>query len=481
MLLLGSLLPPEVWRNRDVFFHDGMRMEIGPCHRRYATADFYERGDASASPGQARLDAEGNLDGLHRGAALPARRDRPEGARRGPALGLERRAALPRRRATSAASASSTCRAGMGGIQTYEGSWFLLQTAHRADLAASDYTVPMHARSSEWVAGGIFDEPSSARHLAWRQIRPLDVGAALLAARRHLRLRADDAEGAARGVGLGRRPLHAPLPHRRATAAAAASRSAAATTRRAARSTRPPGESIQVTENLRRGFTGLALRPNAYDWRVQGEREVLAPINITRGGYPGRSRAQLRLRAGSRSATTAGTCATPSILQGALKERGREYDLLTLWIDYQTQQPLYLDDAAAHRSASSCSRSASCSRATAATCTRYPAWPGGAQGARLRPRRRGLLRHRRGRQRLAPRELRRRSARNPSCAAHVAGVPGSRALAAAGARRSGRGLPDFRSGPQSGPARWTRMRARSPATRRRRAGAASVARVAPGP
>ena len=41
-----------------------------------------------------------------------------------------------------------------------------------------------------------------------------------------------------------------------------------------------------MTENLRRGFTGLALRPNAYVWRVQGEREVLAPINVTRGGYP---------------------------------------------------------------------------------------------------------------------------------------------------------------------------------------------------
>ena len=30
------------------------------------------------------------------------------------------------------------------------------------------------------------------------------------------------------------------------------------------------------------------------------------------------------------------------VLQGASKERGRDFDLLTLWVDYQTQQPLYV-------------------------------------------------------------------------------------------------------------------------------------------
>ena len=41
-----------------------------------------------------------------------------------------------------------------------------------------------------------------------------------------------------------------------------------------------------MTENLRARLHRAPLRPNAYDWRVQGEREVLAPINVTRTGYP---------------------------------------------------------------------------------------------------------------------------------------------------------------------------------------------------
>ena len=39
MKLVDPLLPPEIWRNREQFFHDGMRLEIGPCHRRYPVAE----------------------------------------------------------------------------------------------------------------------------------------------------------------------------------------------------------------------------------------------------------------------------------------------------------------------------------------------------------------------------------------------------------------------------------------------------------
>ena len=35
LLLLRQLLPAEIWQHREVFFHEGMRMEIGACHRRY--------------------------------------------------------------------------------------------------------------------------------------------------------------------------------------------------------------------------------------------------------------------------------------------------------------------------------------------------------------------------------------------------------------------------------------------------------------
>jgi len=129
------------------------------------------------------------------------------------------------------------------------------------------------------------------------------------------------------------------------------------------------GESIQVTENLRRGFTGLALRPNAYEWRYQGEREVIAPINVTRGGYP-----QEKERNFGPSGLSIGNdrwdVRHAVILQGSLKERGQEYDLVTLWIDYQTAQPLYI--VTRRRMAQQMVEVGIWSRATAATCPRIP-------------------------------------------------------------------------------------------------------------
>ena len=41
VLRLRTLLPVEVWRNRDAFFHEGMQLEVGPCHRRYPTPAFF--------------------------------------------------------------------------------------------------------------------------------------------------------------------------------------------------------------------------------------------------------------------------------------------------------------------------------------------------------------------------------------------------------------------------------------------------------
>ena len=41
-----------------------------------------------------------------------------------------------------------------------------------------------------------------------------------------------------------------------------------------------------TSENVRRGFEGLSLRPNAYVWRLLGHAEVLAPLNGSESGYP---------------------------------------------------------------------------------------------------------------------------------------------------------------------------------------------------
>jgi hypothetical protein len=68
---------------------------------------------------------------------------------------------------------------------------------------------------------------------------------------------------------------------------------------------------------------------------------VLAPLNVTRVGYP-----QRPVRNYGTSGLSFGSdrweVRQAVVIQGALRERGREYDLLTLYIDTQTQQPLYV-------------------------------------------------------------------------------------------------------------------------------------------
>ena len=43
---------------------------------------------------------------------------------------------------------------------------------------------------------------------------------------------------------------------------------------------------VIATAHLRRGFVGLSLRPNAYDWTYMGERDVIAPLNGSYLGWP---------------------------------------------------------------------------------------------------------------------------------------------------------------------------------------------------
>ena len=172
VISLQSLLPEEIWSNRKVFFHPGMRMVIGDCHRRYPVPAFFEEATRGLSP-RVTLDDDGNLEGYVAGLPFPPERidpAAPDAALRW-AWNLEHRF----RGAGPIGSFRIVDMAGrMGGDQTYEGEFFFLQTSHRADLRDEGYAEP-DARGNLWVAGGRFEEPTNVRHLAWRQMRPLDV------------------------------------------------------------------------------------------------------------------------------------------------------------------------------------------------------------------------------------------------------------------------------------------------------------------
>jgi len=338
VLSLRTLLPADIWRNREQFFFEGMKLEIGPCHRRYPVPSFQAAATAEFA-GRAALDEAGNLMGYVAGVPFPpdsidpaapdaaARwawnlQNRYRGA--GP-IGSFRLVDMP---------------AGVGSVQTYEGSFFYIQTGHRADLPASGYAVP-EAAGSDFVAGGRFDEPTDARHLAWKQLRGVES--------REKFERADDTFVY---VPTMRKMRRAPTtwvdgvytPRYRVSGDSGGGGMAVGGGGdfTAGGSISPTaGISIATAEHIRQGFSDLAIRPNAYTWRLLGEREVLAPINGSRSGYPVND-----LRnygpSGLSVASDRWDVRWAVVIEGLARRRGNGFDRITVFVDYLTQLPLYI-------------------------------------------------------------------------------------------------------------------------------------------
>src|SRR5690606_26088662 len=67
---LRPYLPKEVWSNRDFFFYEGMKLEIGPMFADYAPAPVY-REATERFRGQAKLGPDGSLEGYTAGQPFP--------------------------------------------------------------------------------------------------------------------------------------------------------------------------------------------------------------------------------------------------------------------------------------------------------------------------------------------------------------------------------------------------------------------------
>jgi hypothetical protein len=366
---LRDLLPPELWTHRDVFFYEGMRLEIGACFRRYPAGPWYE--DATRSrAGESRLDERGNLRGHVAGLPFPADSIDP----RSPGAG-ERWAWNLELRYRGAGPVGSfrllDLPSRIGTPETYTGTFFLVATGNRADLSASEYRLP-EASKRLWVAGGRFEEPFNARHLAWRQLRPLDsfedfaepddtfvYVPTMRKARRAATTWVD-------GVYTPRYALSGdagggPVPYGSNQYGPAGSIQPTA------------GLSIAASESQRRGFLGLALRPNAYDWRLVEERPVLAPLNANVPGWPvnpDRNYGPSGLSVGSdrwdvRQAV---------VIEGRARRVEDDVGYLRLWIDAQTAQPLYLMTERPNRLPLDVGILV---HRFSGDVPEYPAWPGG--------------------------------------------------------------------------------------------------------
>ena len=335
---LRQLLPHEIWQQRHVFFFPGMQMVIGDCHRRYPVPEFF-RSATQRYAGKARLDADGNLKDYVAGLPFPPDTidvGSPEAGAKW-AWNLENRfrgsGPVGNFRLVDVAPR-------LGQDHTSEGFFFFYQTGHRTDLAETQYAVE-GSSDDLWVAGGRFLKPQAARHLAWRQVRPeeaeekyslSDNTFVYVPTMRKVRRSATpwvdgmyiprySVAGDTGGGGM-------PFGGEAYTGASGSLNPASAI-------------SIHQTEDIRRGFTALALRPNAYVWRVRGEREVIAPLNGSRPGYPNEKQRNFGPH-GLSVASDRWDVRWAVVLEGRLRMENQGFQSIVIYVDWQTQQPLYV-------------------------------------------------------------------------------------------------------------------------------------------
>ena len=335
---IRALIPDEVWQHRDVFFHEGMQLEIGPCHRRFAIPGFFEKATAEES-GKVKLDAEGNLSGYVAGLPFPPDAIDPAakdaGTRWAWNLALRYRGAGPigKFRITDLPSR-------IGTPETYLGTFFWFQTAGRSDLLASG-SAQAALTDALWAAGGRFDEPMNARELAWRQIRPGktlddfeqsdDTFVYVPTMRKPRRAATTWVDG-----------LYTPRFRISGVESAGGAMPFGGDQYGVQGSINPTGGvSAATSENLRRGFEGMTLRPNAYRWIFKGERDVLAPLNGANPGYPENPDRNFG-ESGLSVASDRWDIRHAVVIEGVAK-RDDEADVgrVTIYMDWQTQQPLY--------------------------------------------------------------------------------------------------------------------------------------------
>jgi hypothetical protein len=323
---IRNYLPPEVWARREAFFHEAMRMEVGPCHRRYPAAAFF-RNATREHAGRARLDAEGNLL-EYAGVGLPF-----------PVEGI----------ADDAEDAGQRWgwnyryRYAAGG---FRGAFRLMHVDPRKGegdrFEGTIAWVPLNgipglpesgARRHSFAASGSFQKPAIARGVAWRQLRPSEADRSFQ--------RSDDLfvwipeqRKVRRSPPQSIDGLYMPAYHR--------GQMGDATTLSLPDSgmSRVPDSSLAVIEQQRRGFVGLFLRPNAYRFHLVRVQDVLAPINSYRFGYPADS-ARSYGPTGLSLATDRWELRRAVVLQGRRREASQMVHSVTLYVDVLTQQPLY--------------------------------------------------------------------------------------------------------------------------------------------
>jgi hypothetical protein len=324
MSMLSNYLPQEVWNRRQVFFYEGMELEVGPCHRRYNAPPFFVEA-TDGNTGRVTVDAEQNLVGYD-GAGLPFRwQDIPDDA---PDAGVKW------------AWNSRYRYMGSG----FRGNFRILHVARRGQkidrFLGRFYWLPMHGvpgastdpNGARFWAGGSFKSPPVARGVAWRQLRSAEADQNYK--------RSDDVWV---WIPDERKVRRSPPTAIDGVFMPSYMRGTAAGFNRAVflDGTEVPGESMAAAEHTRIGFAGLLMRPNAYTWTLLRVQDVIAPINAPGLGYPADPERSYG-PSGQSFGSERWDIRRAVVIQGDKKQRDDQIGTATFYIDALTQQPLYL-------------------------------------------------------------------------------------------------------------------------------------------
>jgi hypothetical protein len=347
---LKSVLPPFVWSERERFFYEGARLEIGPCFRDYSPPAFYR--EATRAP--ARLGAQGELEGYGIGLPFPPAAIGAKDPRAGEQWlwNVEQRyqgaGFHGRFRLTDVTG---------GEAEPFEGEIFKVAVAHRADLAGPEHAVD-GVKGKQWVAGGEFDEPFSAKDYAWRQFRDEEsfrdpdradeLHAYLPQWRRVRRLSAAHVDGLfvpspaiaaaqANQVAVGAGPVGASGGGEGGSGASGGGAGSSAS----GAGIGIPSDLAAASEPLHGGFEAFGLRPNLYDVDVVGLHDVLAPINVARPMWPAAENRDFG-PSGLSLANDRWELRRAIVLDARRRGSDSPSGRFRVYADLQTLQPLYL-------------------------------------------------------------------------------------------------------------------------------------------
>ncbi len=338
--VIKGYLPPALWEQRDKFFFEGMRLEIGPCFRDYAPPAFFS--DATEKfRGKTTLNPQGGIVGYV--AGLPFAPDTI--AADDPAAGQKWAWNTAQRYMAGGIDAKfrvSDMVGRTGRAEPFEGEIFLWEMAHRSERPGRDYRGP-DAGTNEWIAGGLMFSPFAAREYAWRQYRDLDaladgarsddLHAYLPEWRRVRRINSNQVEGIfmpAFSVGV-QQSAQLAIGGGASGGGAGAAGGAIGT----------GGGGGSITPK-RTGFEGLILRPLLYDWKLLGVQDVLAPLNASTPSYPEAKERDFGPW-GLSFASDRWDLRRALVVEGRIKgtSGGDQVARLVLYVDLQTLQPLY--------------------------------------------------------------------------------------------------------------------------------------------